>query len=147
MVFSRIYIASDHGGFALKSHLYGLLKNLGIDAIDLGTGSEVPPVDYADYAQELARKAVSQIGFGGVLICRSGIGMSIAVNRFKGIRGALCLNPDMVVSAREHNDANVLCLGSSYVSRETSKECLSAFVNTKFSGGRHLRRVNKIDNI
>jgi ribose 5-phosphate isomerase B len=140
---NSIAIASDHAGVDLKEHLKRELGALGFEAKDFGTkGTE--SVDYPDFAHVLAEWVEKNHG-RGVLICGSGIGMSIAANRHKGVRAALCQTPEQAALARQHNDANVLCFGARVVNTETAMKILRTFLNTKFEGGRHQRRVEKME--
>ena len=139
---TRVFIASDHGGLPLKSLL---LQELG-DAVDLGTNNK-DSVDYPDFAQKLCREVLLHANEKalGVLICGTGIGVSIAANRFSGIRAALCHDVTTAKLARLHNDANVLCLGARVIGPVVAAECLHAFLNTAFEGGRHIKRIEKIE--
>ncbi len=128
-----IFIASDHAGFELKEYLKTQLNLL-----DLGTHSS-ESCDYPVFAKKLAIKLKNDDK--GILICGTGIGMSIAANRFKNIRAALCFNEEMATLARQHNDANVLVLGARIISPETAKNCVEKFLSTDFEGGRHRRRL------
>ena len=139
----RIAIASDHAGVSLKAVLRADLEAAGREVVDLGPGGD-GPVDYPDYAQALASEIENGRADRGVLICGSGIGMSIAVNRSRAVRGALCHDADEARLARAHNDANVLALGARRVSEETARSCLQAFLDTDFEGGRHSARVAKL---
>ena len=139
----RIAIASDHAGVRLKAALRADLAASGRAVIDLGASGD-GPVDYPDYAQALARAIESGRADRGVAICGSGIGMSIAVNRSRAVRAALCHDEEGVQLARAHNDANVLALGARRVSEETARRCLRAFLETEFEGGRHRARVAKL---
>lgn len=140
----RVVLASDHAGYGLKSDLASHLVDLGWEPIDLGTDSE-KSTDYPDWAHRLAEA----IGEGrapiGILVCGSGTGMSIAANRHRGVRATNCLDEEMAALAREHNDANVLCLGSRILSPEGAKKILWTFLETPFAGGRHARRRDKIE--
>jgi ribose 5-phosphate isomerase B len=138
-----IAIASDHAGSDLKNTLQAHLEYLGYQVLDLGTNSK-SSVDYPDYANMLAQKIQSQEATRGVLICGSGIGISIAANRHKWIRAALCSEPLSSKLARQHNDANVLVLGARMIGTEIAKECLNVFLATEFEGGRHQKRVDKL---
>jgi len=141
---SKILIASDHAGFDLKEKLRNYLEKKGIGIKDLGTYSR-ERCDYPLYASALARK-ISQGKFKrGILICKSGIGNSIVANRFRGVRAALCHNVRITKLSREHNDSNVLVLGSAFVSVDLAKKMIKAWLETKFLGGRHLKRVRLID--
>ncbi len=133
-----IFIASDHAGFKLKQHLCNQ-RNL----IDLGTDSE-DSCDYPIFAKKLVHSITNSDQ--GILVCGTGIGMSIVANRFEHIRAALCFTPEMAALARQHNDANVLVLGARIISPETADSILKKFLSTSFEGGRHQRRVNLINN-
>ena len=139
-----IGIADDHGGFALKQSVSDEIRALGYDVLDLGTDSE-ESVDYPDFAEKL----VSAIGRGdisrGALICGTGIGISIAANRHAGIRAALCYDEDTASLARQHNNANVICLGGRKTDSEQARTMIRLFLETEFEGGRHARRVGKMD--
>lgn len=138
----KILIAADHAGFNLKKEIIKFLNQKNILYEDLGCNNEQLSVDYPDYANLLCKKL--QEGQFGILICGSGIGMCIAANRYKSIRAALCYNAQLAMLAREHNNANVLVLGSRFIDQEIAISCVESFINTKFSGGRHLQRVKKI---
>ncbi len=138
-----IAIASDHAGVDLKAVLRAELEATGREVIDLGPSGD-GPVDYPDYAEALAQAIESGRAEKGVLICGSGIGMSIAVNRSRAVRGALCHDEEAARLARAHNDANVIALGARRVSEETARRCLQAFLDTDFEGGRHKARVAKL---
>lgn len=142
----KIVIASDHAGYQMKTYLKELLVKNGYEVLDKGTDSE-NSVDYPDYAQKLARSIYNQEASKGVLICGTGIGMSIAVNRFPFIRGALVFTPEMAALSRQHNDANVLVLGARTTSIETASKALQQFLVTPFEGGRHEPRVNKLKEV
>jgi ribose 5-phosphate isomerase B len=139
-----VAIAADHAGFALKSPLKEELARMGRAVVDLGTMSE-ESVDYPDVAEKLLA-AIDQGGAKlGILMCGTGIGMSIAANRNPKIRAALCLTPEMARLARQHNDANVLVMGGRLMKPEIARECLRAFLETPFEGGgRHERRIAKL---
>jgi ribose 5-phosphate isomerase B len=138
-----IAIAADHGGFDLKSILVPELRTLGYEVLDLGTMSG-DSVDYPDFAATLAGAIADGRAMRGVLICGTGIGMSIAVNRHRAIRAALVHDATSARLARQHNDANVLVLGGRVLGIEVAKDCLKAFFVTEFEGGRHARRVAKM---
>lgn len=137
-----IVLSSDHGGFDYKEVLKKAASDWGYSVIDCGTHSS-EPVDYPDYIESVIKEV--QKGAIGVMICGSGIGMSIGANRFQGIRAALCLNPTMAKLAREHNDANILVLGERLMNKEEAIACLEVFLNTSFQGGRHVRRIEELD--
>ena len=141
----RIAVASDHAGFSLKSRVCDYLEErAGVTLVDLGPVS-AERCDYPDYAAACARHLQTGEADLGVLICGSGIGISIAANRFRGIRAALVQSPLMAQLAREHNDANILCLGSRLVGDLVAFESIEAFIETEFAGGRHAGRVAKIE--
>jgi ribose 5-phosphate isomerase B len=140
-----IAIASDHGGIEMKSALFGMLVKKGYDVLDLGT-SETGSVDYPDYAFKLSRALIEGKASRGVLICGSGIGISIAANRFPQIRAALIHDALGAKLCREHNNANVIAFGGRVLGIETAQDCLNIFLNTDFEGGRHERRVAKLFN-
>ncbi len=139
-----VLLAADHAGYELKQDLAQHLADLGYEAVDLGTDSS-DSVDYPDYAHRLAAAIERGEADRGILICGAGIGMSIAANRHAGVRAANCLDERMAALAREHNDANVLCLGSRLFDRDQAKKILWTFLETPFGGGRHGRRVEKIE--
>ncbi len=138
-----IAIASDHAGFEVKEEIKKLLAESGYDIIDLGTdGPE--SVDYPDFADAIAEALGNGQATRGVLICGTGIGISIAANRHRHIRAARCCDATDARLAREHNDANVLVLGSRTSGSETARDCVHMFLETAFAGGRHQRRVDKM---
>lgn len=140
----EIYIASDHGGFELKTKL----KNSFLDRniIDLGANSFEPEDDYPDYAEKLCERVLASKDSVGILICKTGIGMSIAANKFKGIFAALCFTANHAEKAKAHNNANVLCLDALILEEEVHLEIVKRFLETKFDPlvSRHKRRVDKI---
>jgi ribose 5-phosphate isomerase B len=138
-----VAIGSDHGGFAMKKLLIEFLGTLGAQVIDLGTTSE-DPVDYPDYAHKVAVAVVKGNAGLGIMIDGAGIGSCMAVNKVQGIRGACCAHEFTAKNAREHNNANVLTLGSRVVGLEVAKGIVRTFLQTPFAGGRHEARVNKI---
>jgi ribose 5-phosphate isomerase B len=137
-------IASDHAGYALKQELVKVFQALGLAVEDLGTHS-LDSVDYPDYAHRLASLIAEGAFQRGVLVCGSGIGVSIAANRHRGVRAALCADTFSAKMARLHNDANVLCLGARVVGPGLAEEILRGFIATEFEGGRHQRRIDKLD--
>jgi len=141
----KIFIASDHGGFALKSIIYSFLKDKEYDIVNLGTDSE-DSIEYPDIAGKLCRIVQKDKSSVGILICGAGIGMSIAANKYKGIRAALCSDAFSAQMSREHNDANVLCLGGRVLGEEIAKQIVEMYLKAQFQGGRHARRVGKIPN-
>ncbi len=136
---------SDHAGFPLKLHLIEFAKKLGYDVLDFGCDS-AESCDYPDYAFLVARALNESKADFGILICGSGIGMSIAANKIKGIRAANCCSVEMAKLARLHNDANVLALGARLIPSDLAEKILLEFLNTSFEGGRHIRRIEKIHN-
>jgi len=143
MTRETIAIAADHAGVSLKSELKADLEKAGFDVLDLGTNGP-ESVDYPDYANALADVMRQGKAKRGVLVCGSGIGVSIAANRHPGIRAALCHDAVTARLARQHNDANVLVLGARTIGLEVAKDCLKVFLDTAFEGGRHARRVAKL---
>lgn len=142
----KIGIASDHGGFELKEYLKEYLKKSGIEVSDFGTNSE-EPVDYPIYGERCARAVANGEVERGIVCCGTGIGISIAANKVKGIRCALCTDENMARLSRQHNNANVLALGGRTTSNEEAKKILDAWLITEFEGGRHQRRIDMIENI
>ena len=138
-----ILIASDHAGFKLKKTLIEELQGE-IKFEDLGPFSE-SSVDYPDYARKLSKQIDLKKDLIGVLICGSGIGMSMVANRFKNVRAALCMNNKMSILARQHNNANILVLGSRLISEQEAIKCLLVFLKTNYEGGRHQARLDKFN--
>jgi ribose 5-phosphate isomerase B len=141
-----IAIASDHGGFNLKRKIVGHLISLSYDIKDLGTDSN-EPVDYPDYGLKVCEEIVSGVCEKGILICGTGIGISIAANKVNGIRAALCQDCYSARMSREHNDANVLALGERVLGEGLALEIVDVWLNTGFLGGIHKIRVEKINEI
>jgi ribose 5-phosphate isomerase B len=137
----KIFIASDHAGVELKQAVINYLKSLKHEVVNLGTDS-ADSVDYPDYANKLALE-LKQDDLG-VLICGSGVGVSIAANRHKHIRAALCATTKTAELSRQHNNANVLCLGARVTDEKTALEIVQKFFTTSFEGGRHQKRVEKL---
>ncbi len=137
-------VAADHGGIALKNHLVGLLGKWGYDCQDMGTHNE-ESVDYPDFARKLAQAVAAGDYRLGVLVCGTGIGMSMVANRVRGVRAALCSSAYTARMARAHNDANVLCLGDRVTGFGEAEDILHTFLNQEFEGGRHARRIGKFD--
>ena len=140
---SIIALASDHAGYALKEALKQHLVTLGHTPLDLGTNSE-DSVDYPDFGNAMAAALKANKAEQGILVCGSGIGISIAANRHPHIRAALCHNEETAKLSREHNDANVLVMGARIVSEDLAKTMLKTFLTTPFAGGRHAGRVAKL---
>ena len=139
----KILMGSDHAGLALKRELTEHLRARGFDVEDLGT-NDTAGVDYPDYAHLVAERVAEGSGLG-ILVCGTGIGMSIAANRHRGVRAALCADTFSARMTRLHNDANVLCLGARTLGVGLALEVADAFLGTSFEGGRHARRVAKIE--
>lgn len=142
----KIVIASDHAGLGLRRELLDALKKHGHDVRDLGTHSG-DSVDYPDFASDVAKAVGQGSADRGVLVCGTGIGMSIVANKHRGVRAALCTTEFEARMARAHNDANVLCLGERVVGAGLGRAILEAFIATAFEGGRHERRVQKIRDV
>lgn len=140
----KVFLGSDHAGFALKEVLEEALIELGHEAEDLGTYSS-ESVDYPDFGHRVAEAVLMNRGSLGVLVCGSGIGISMAANKHPGIRAALCHEPWSAEMARRHNDANILCMGERVIGQGLARAVLEAFLAAEFEGGRHARRVGKIE--
>jgi ribose 5-phosphate isomerase B len=140
----KFYIATDHAGIDLKDYTVELLKAKGHDVVDIGPFSK-ERVDYPDYAHKVAESVLADSESQGILICGSGIGMSIAANRHAGIRAALCHDAYTATVARGHNDANILCFGERIVGKGVAESILDAWLSGSFEGGRHCGRVLKIE--
>lgn len=139
-----IPIGADHAGFELKSRLVQVLRELGYTPEDLGTTSS-ESTDYPDYAHQVADRVSRGTAARGVLLCGTGLGMSYAANRHHGVRAAVAWTPEIARLAREHNDANVLVLPARFVGEAEGVEILKTWLDTPFAGGRHSRRIAKID--
>lgn len=142
----QILIASDHAGFNLKEKLKLYLEKKGFKIKDLGAYSR-DRCDYPSFAYALAKEVSGAKSARGILVCKSGIGNSIVANRVWGVRAALCYNSKAARLSREHNDSNVLVLGSAFVNERLAKKITGAWLSTNFLGGRHLRRLNQIEEI
>jgi len=140
----KYYIATDHAGYALKEFTKEYVESLGHEVIDLGPDSD-SRVDYPDFAKKCAHAVIADEGSHGILICGTGIGISIAANKVVGIRAALCHDAFTASATRAHNDANILCFGERVVGKGVVQSMLDAFCNTEFEGGRHATRVEKIE--
>ena len=138
-----IFISSDHAGYKLKEAIKDYLKIKKLKFQDLGPKDD-SRVDYPDYAHKVARKVNLNNNNVGILVCGSGTGMNIAANKHKNIRAAQCFNVKSTKLSRLHNDANIITLGSRLITKKNALKFISVFLNTKFDGGRHLRRVKKI---
>ena len=139
----KIFISSDHAGYKLKEEIKSLLSKKKISFLDIGPHND-NRVDYPDFAHKVARRVNANKNNIGILVCGSGMGMNIAANRHKNIRAAQCFNLKSTKLSRLHNDANIITLGSRLLSKKLALSCVIAFLNTKFEGGRHLKRIKKI---
>ncbi|MFD2514047.1 ribose 5-phosphate isomerase B [Pontibacter locisalis] len=139
----KIAIGGDHAGFTYKRMLKEVLEELGHEIQDFGPDSEAS-VDYPDHVHPLAKAVVNKDADFGILICGSGNGVAMTANKYQEVRAALCWTPELAKLAREHNNANVLCIPARFVSEDVAREMLRTFLQTDFEGGRHLNRVNKI---
>jgi len=140
----KFYIGTDHAGVDLKDWTVELLQSKGHEVIDFGPFSK-DRVDYPDYAHKVARAVIEDSAAQGILICGSGIGMSMAANKHHGIRAALCHDAYTAMVAREHNDANILCFGERIVGKGVAESIIDAWLANSFEGGRHIQRVEKIE--
>ena len=139
-----ILIASDHAGFELKEQLEAELKSLGYDVEDMGPSSDAS-IDYADFAHPLAKRVSDGENSRGILLCGTGLGMSYTANRYPHVRAAVAWTAEIAALAREHNDANILVLPARFVGADEGRAILKAWLDTPFAGGRHARRVAKIE--
>ncbi len=142
-LFKKACIASDHAGFKLKESIKDFLINKNISIIDLGPMNE-DSVDYPDYAKKVSNRVKLKRSDVGILVCGSGTGMAISANKIKGIRAAVCYNLKSTRLSRQHNNANIISIGSRLTRKNIALKLVSIFLETKFEGGRHLRRVKKI---
>ena len=142
----KIAIGCDHGGFALKVKVLEFLKKMDLDIVDFGAFSE-ESMDYTDTAYKVALAVSEKKADKGILICKSGIGNSIVANKLKNVRAALCYNLRAAKLSRQHNDANILALGALFTGPAQARKIVKAWLTTPFEGGRHLRRVKKIERI
>lgn len=141
----KIYIGADHAGFALKQKLVDELKRLGYEPVDVGPKQLDPADDFPDFAKPVAQAVSSGEAKRGVLTCGTGLGMSYTANRYPKVRAAVAWSPEVAEMARKHNDANVLVLPARFVSEEEGLAILHKWLDTNFEGGRHQRRVEKIE--
>jgi ribose 5-phosphate isomerase B len=139
----KIFLSSDHAGYKLKEKIKLYLDKKKIKYTDLGPFNN-NRVDYPDYAHKVAKKVKSNRNHSGILVCGSGTGMNIAANRHKNVRAAQCFNLKSTKLSRLHNDANIITLGSRLLTEKNALNCVNVFLNTKFEGGRHLKRIKKI---
>ena len=143
---TKVAIGCDHGGFVLKDAVVDELKKLGAEVVDLGCFS-TDSVDYPEYGLKVANAVAQQRCDLGVVMCGTGIGISIAANKVKGIRAAVCTNAFMAEMTRRHNDANVIALGGRVITPDMAAKCTKIWLETKFAGGRHQNRLDKIAKI
>lgn len=143
-MFTKIFVGSDHGGFSLKGSVMEQLERAGLAAEDLGTHSE-QSCDYPHMVDAVCKAVLENPGSCGILVCGTGIGMSMAANRKPGIRAAVCTNGYMARLTRAHNDANVLCIGERVTGPGVAEDIVNLFLNTDFEGERHLRRISLFD--
>ena len=141
---AKVVIGSDHGGFALKEFAKKVLTEMGYEVEDAGPESAVS-CDYPVYAEKVASKVTDEVR--GILICGTGLGMSMAANKHKGIRAAMCTNEYMAKMARAHNNANILCLGERVIGQGLAEEIIRAYMTTEFEGERHMRRINMFEQL
>jgi len=139
----KISLSSDHAGFKLKESIKKFLIKKKIKVIDLGP-KNTDSVDYPDYAKKVARNIITKKSDMGILVCGSGTGMAMSANKFKKIRAAVCYNKASTRLSRQHNNANIIALGARLTKRVNAIKLVNVFLNTKFEGGRHLRRVKKV---
>ena len=142
-LFTKICIASDHAGYDLKEEIKDYLIKKSISVIDLGPFSK-DSVDYPDYAKKVAKRLILRKSDAGILVCGSGTGMAITANKFKGIRAAQCYNKVSTILSRQHNNSNIICLGSRLLKYKEAFKYVTYFLNTKFESGRHQKRISKI---
>ena len=142
-LFKKVSLASDHAGFNLKEKIKKFLIKKKIKVVDLGPKNN-NSVDYPDYAKKVAKNVSSKKSNIGILVCGSGTGMAMSANKFKKIRAAVCYNKASTRLSRQHNNANIMALGARLTKRSDAIKLVNVFLNTKFEGGRHLRRVNKV---
>lgn len=140
----KIFVASDHAGYSLKQEIIAFLQQQNLEVLDLGCDSAETSVDYPDFAHKLAQNLTNPTDYG-ILICGSGVGISISANRHQHIRAALCHNETLAKLARSHNNANVLCLGARVVKSKTALNIVKNFLKQPFEAGRHVIRINKIN--
>jgi len=140
----QIFLGADHGGYELKDLIAAHLKLNGHTIIDLGTNS-ADSVDYPEFGHLVGRSVIDNSGSIGIVVCGSGIGISIAANKVKGIRAALCHSVEYAKLAKQHNNANVLALGGRFVTEELAMQIVDTFIATDFEGGRHQQRIDKIE--
>jgi len=142
----KIVLASDHAGYVLKERIKSHLKDRNVEIIDVGCNSP-EPVDYADFGYKAAVMVAEKSSDRGILVCGTGIGMSMVANKVKGIRAALVSSVELAELTRQHNDSNVLCLGGRFIESNLAFKIIDTWLDTSFEGGRHLRRIKKIHDL
>ena len=142
-LFKKVSLSSDHAGFNLKENIKKFLTKKKIKVIDLGPKND-KSVDYPDYAKRVARNVSSKKSNIGIIVCGSGTGMAMSANKFKKIRAAVCYNKASTRLSRQHNNANIMALGARLTKKVDAMKLVNVFLNTKFEGGRHLRRIKKV---
>ena len=142
----KIVLASDHAGFELKGKIISFLGRSDNEIVDVGCSSP-DSVDYADYGYKAAKMVAEKNVERGVLVCGTGIGMSMVANKVRGIRAALVTSIEVAELTRQHNDSNILCLGGRFIDEDTALKIVDTWLKTEFEGGRHLRRIQKIHNL
>jgi ribose 5-phosphate isomerase B len=142
-IFTKICIASDHAGYVLKEKIKDYLIKKSISITDIGPFSMIS-VDYPDYAKKVSKRLLLGKSDVGILVCGSGTGMAITANKFKGIRAAQCYSKSSTILSRKHNNSNIICMGSRMLKYQDAFKYVTYFLNTKFEGGRHQKRINKI---
>ncbi len=140
-----VIIGADHGGFLIKEHIKNFLQKNNVDFVDIGTNSE-DSVDYPIYSHKVAIMVSENNKNIGIIVCGSGNGVNIAANKHKNIRSALCWNDEIAKLAKQHNNANIICLPGRYLSLLESEKIIDAFLKAEFEGGRHQNRINLIEN-
>jgi ribose 5-phosphate isomerase B len=141
----RIYVGADHAGYELKQKLVAELKRLGFEPVDVGPAALDPNDDFPDFGKKVAEAVSTGNARRGVLTCGSGLGMGMVANKYPGVRAAVVWNPELAEMSRKHNDANVLVLPARFIDHNVALESLRRWLATQFEGGRHARRVEKID--
>tara|TARA_B110001452_G_C15111655_1_gene387491 strand:- start:184 stop:621 length:438 start_codon:yes stop_codon:yes gene_type:complete len=142
-IFKKICIASDHAGYNLKENIKDFLVKKNLSTIDLGPYND-SSVDYPDFAKKVAKRVASKKSDVGILVCGSGTGMAISANKSKGIRAVQCYSKINTILSRQHNNANIICLGSRLIKKNDAFKYIESFLNTSFEGGRHNKRIKKI---
>jgi len=143
----KIFVGADHRGFQLKKNVDDALHALGHEVVDMGTHTDSVACDYPQVALQVAKAVVRNPGSRGILLCMSGLGQSIAANKVPGVYAALVYNKEAAALSRQHNDSNVLVMGSKFVDKSNMLEIIKIWLSTEFEGGRHLRRKEQIQNI